>query len=81
LELRRERVYRPFREHRKIVDGLGARGIIIQDDDCAPACLDLFANKGEKILRPLRRELAKQVFFVDGAAFQDQFYVTTLSFS
>jgi hypothetical protein len=49
------------------VNGLGAGGVIIQNDDFALACPDLFANERKEILlRPFRREVTKQVFFVDG---------------
>ena len=49
---------------------MGAGGIIIQDGDFASGGTDLFADEGKEILRPFRREIAKQVFFVDGFALQ-----------
>jgi len=51
---------------------LGACRVIIQDDDFALACTDLFSNKRKDLLRPFRREVTKQVFFVDGFALQDK---------
>jgi hypothetical protein len=68
LKLRLERFYRPFSEHRSVVDGLGAGGIIIEDNDFALACTHLFANDRKEIFRPFRREIPKQIFFVDGFA-------------
>jgi len=71
LELRLERFDRPFGEHRSVVNGLGARGVIIQDNDFTLACADLFTNEWKDLLRPFGREVTKQVFFVDGFALQD----------
>jgi hypothetical protein len=53
------------------VNGLGARGVIIQDNDFTLACADLFTNEWKDLLRPFGREVTKQVFFVDGFALQD----------
>jgi len=81
LEFGLQRFHRPFGEHRSVVNGLGAGGIIIQDDDFALGCTNLFANDRKEIFRPFRREAVEQVFFVDGFALQGRVDDSSLAFS
>src|SRR5512134_1153682 len=59
IEFRLQRFNRPLGEHRRVVNGLGACGVIIEDNNFALACENLFADGQEHLLGPFRREVTK----------------------